>query len=268
MAQPEVIKDIDARVKIPGDTMTGNLTAPTFIGSLQGNASSADKLNTNAGSPRQPVYFDSSGKPILAANDYVFYDEVSGTISSDNSSLFVLKTGDTMTGNLKVPNLDIANDICRGFIYGETNSLNLRGGNPTTEKYTYLKIAEDGVYIDNQKIYYPGNKPTPADIGTYTKTEINTLLTNKENAIKKTTVTLPTNWSGSSSPYTQTVTISGTTLNSKIDLQPDATVIQQMIDDEVVALYIINDNGILTAYAMGEKPTTSLTIQATITEVI
>lgn len=41
MAQPEIIKDIDARVKDTGDTMTGNLTAPTFIGSLQGNASSS-----------------------------------------------------------------------------------------------------------------------------------------------------------------------------------------------------------------------------------
>ena len=89
-------------------------------------------------------------------------------ISGGNESLgnaFVKKSGDTMTGNLKVPNLDVANDICRGYIYGETNSLNFRGGNPTTGEYTYLKIAEDGVYIDNQKIYYPGNKPTPADIG-------------------------------------------------------------------------------------------------------
>ena len=77
----------------------------------------------------------------------------------------VKDTGDIMTGNLKVPDLDIASDICRGSIYGETNSLNFRGGNPTTEKYTYLKIAEDGAYIDNQKIYYPGNKPTPSDIG-------------------------------------------------------------------------------------------------------
>ena len=77
----------------------------------------------------------------------------------------VKDTGDIMTGNLKVPDLDIASDICRGSIYGETNSLNFRGGNPTTEKYTYLKIAEDGAYIDNQKIYYPGNKPTPEDIG-------------------------------------------------------------------------------------------------------
>lgn len=111
------------------------------------------------------------------------------------------------------------------------------------------------------------DKITPSDIGAYTKTETNTLLANKESIIKKKTVTLSTNWSGSSSPYTQTVTISGTTSNSKIDLQPDAVVIQQMIDDGVVAMNVVNDNGVLTAYAIGEKPTASLTIQATITEV-
>ena len=58
MAQPEIIKDIEARVKDTGDVMTGNLTAPTFIGTLNGNASSADKLNTDAGSLRQPIYFN------------------------------------------------------------------------------------------------------------------------------------------------------------------------------------------------------------------
>ena len=102
MAQPEIVKDIEARVKDTGDTMTGNLTAPTFIGSLQGNASSADKLNTNAGGLRQPIYFN-GGKPVVAADDYVFYDEVSGAPSGDSSSPFVLKIGDTMTGNLTAP---------------------------------------------------------------------------------------------------------------------------------------------------------------------
>ena len=70
------------------------------------------------------------------------------------------------------------------------------------------------------------DKITPSDIGAYTKTETDTLLAKKESIIKKTTVTLSTNWSGSASPYTQNVTISGTTSNSKIDLQPDAAVIQ------------------------------------------
>ena len=84
---------------------------------------------------------------------------------------------------------------------------------------------------------------------------------------KKASITLSTNWTGDASPYTQSVTISGTTANSKVDLQPDATAIAQMADDGTVALYIANENGTLTVYAVGEKPTVELTIQATITEV-
>ena len=104
-------------------------------------------------------------------------------------------------------------------------------------------------------------------VGAYSKEETNTLLQNKADTTKKTTVTLSTNWTGDASPYTQTVTISGTTANSKVDLQPDATAITQMAEDGTVALYIANDNGTLTANAVGEKPTVALTIQATITEV-
>ena len=84
---------------------------------------------------------------------------------------------------------------------------------------------------------------------------------------KKVSITLSTNWTGDASPYTQTVTISDTTANSKVDLQPDATAIAQMADDGTVALYIANVDGVLTANAVGEKPTVALTIQATITEV-
>ena len=84
---------------------------------------------------------------------------------------------------------------------------------------------------------------------------------------KKVSITLSTNWTGDASPYTQTVTISNITANSKVDLQPDATAIAQMAEDSTVALYIANDNGTLTVYAIGEKPTVELTIQATITEV-
>ena len=97
--------------------------------------------------------------------------------------------------------------------------------------------------------------------------ETNIALQNKADTTKKTTVTLSTDWVGDASPYTQTVTISGTTVNSKVDLQPDATAITQMADDGTVALYIANDNGTLTANAVGEKPSVALTIQATITEV-
>lgn len=73
-------------------------------------------------------------------------------------------------------------------------------------------------------------------------------------------------WSGSG-PYSQSVTISGATANSKIDLQPDSTVLAQMTTDGTTALYVENNNGTLTAWAMGAAPTATLTIQYTKTEV-
>ena len=74
-------------------------------------------------------------------------------------------------------------------------------------------------------------------------------------------------WSGSGDIYTQIVTISGGTANSKIDLQPNTTVISQMLNDGTSAIYIENNNGTFTAYAIGAKPTANLTIQFTRTEV-
>lgn len=85
---------------------------------------------------------------------------------------------------------------------------------------------------------------------------------------KVASITLSATWSGSD-PYTQTVTISGYTVtaNSKIDLQPDATALAQMIDDGTSALWIENNNGTLTAYALGAGTSVALTVQCTITEV-
>ena len=82
------------------------------------------------------------------------------------------------------------------------------------------------------------------------------------------TVTLSTTWSGNG-PYTQTVTVTGVSITnySKVDIQPDATAIQQMIDDEVAAIYISNTNGTLTAYAVGAAPTVAMTLQVTVMEV-
>lgn len=74
-------------------------------------------------------------------------------------------------------------------------------------------------------------------------------------------------WAGSASPYTQGVTITGGTATSQADIQADATAIQQMLDDGTNAIYIANNNGTFTAYAVGEKPTADLSVQVTVYEV-
>ena len=85
--------------------------------------------------------------------------------------------------------------------------------------------------------------------------------------VKKKTISLPTaSWTGSG-PYTQTVTITGITVNSKVDIQMDATALGVLIDSGTSAIWIENNNGTLTAKAMGEKPNANLSVQVTITEV-
>ena len=90
----------------------------------------------------------------------------------------------------------------------------------------------------------------------------------KQTKIVTGSITLSTgSWSGSGTTYTHTITISGGTTASKIDLQPNSTVLNQLINDGVSALYIENNSGTFKAYAIGAKPTANLTIQFTRTEV-
>ena len=86
--------------------------------------------------------------------------------------------------------------------------------------------------------------------------------------VKKASVTLTAaGWTGTASPYTQTVTLSGITVNSKVDVQMDATALGVLLDSGTSAIWIENNNGNLTAKAMGEKPNANLSVQVTITEV-
>lgn len=83
-------------------------------------------------------------------------------------------------------------------------------------------------------------------------------------------VSLSTTWNGSSpGPYTQNITISGQTITNKtkVDIQPNSTILTAMSNDGIYGMYIENNNGTLTAYSVGEKPTTSLTIQVSLVEV-
>ena len=79
------------------------------------------------------------------------------------------------------------------------------------------------------------------------------------------TVYLGTSWTGDG-PYTQVVTIVGIESDSKIDLQPDADVINKLMESGTTALYIVNDNGVATAVALGAAPNVALKIQCTITK--
>jgi hypothetical protein len=98
--------------------------------------------------------------------------------------------------------------------------------------------------------------------------ELSGAVPDKQEQIDKLTLTLTAaGWTGSASPYSQGVSITGGTATTQVDIQADDTVIQQMLDDSTNAIYIANNNGTFTAYAVGEKPTADLIVQVTVYEV-
>lgn len=74
-------------------------------------------------------------------------------------------------------------------------------------------------------------------------------------------------WVGTESPYSQVVSIEGITSNSQVDLTPSAEQLAIFYNKDL-AFVTENENGVVTVYAIGQKPANDYTIQATITEVI
>lgn len=77
---------------------------------------------------------------------------------------------------------------------------------------------------------------------------------------------LAANWVGSESPYSQVVEIDGVTEYSQVDLTPS---IEQLVIfyEKDLGFVTENEDGVVTVYAIGQKPENDYTIQVTITEV-
>lgn len=78
-------------------------------------------------------------------------------------------------------------------------------------------------------------------------------------------LTIPyASWTGSG-PYSQTITIPDAVITSdtKVDIQPSAAVINQLISDGVTGMFFYNNSGTLTVYAVGASPTADLSVQVT-----
>lgn len=94
-------------------------------------------------------------------------------------------------------------------------------------------------------------------------------LTQKINTkILTTSISLTADWTGEESPYSQIVTVPDATAKRMVDLQPAPDQIHSLMENGTAGLQAVNNNGAVTVYAFGEKPTEAMTIQATLTEVL
>lgn len=73
-------------------------------------------------------------------------------------------------------------------------------------------------------------------------------------------------WTGTEGFYSQVVGVDGVTENSQVDLTPSAEQLAIFYDKDL-AFVAENDGGIVTVYAIGQKPQNDYIMQVTITEV-
>lgn len=74
------------------------------------------------------------------------------------------------------------------------------------------------------------------------------------------------NWVGDASPYSQVITIEGITEFSQVDLTPS---VEQLVifREKDLGFVTENEDGVVTVYAIGQKPLDDYIMQVTITEV-
>ena len=73
-------------------------------------------------------------------------------------------------------------------------------------------------------------------------------------------------WVGESSPYSQVVEIDGVTPYSQVDLNPSVEQLT-IFHDKDLAFVTENDGGVVTVYAIGDRPANDYVMQVSITEV-
>lgn len=74
-------------------------------------------------------------------------------------------------------------------------------------------------------------------------------------------------WGGTDNLHSQVVTIDGITQYSKVDLLPSVEQLA-IFHNKNVAFVTENEDGVVTVFAIGDKPTLDYTMQAQVTEVV
>lgn len=86
--------------------------------------------------------------------------------------------------------------------------------------------------------------------------------------VKLSTISAPVSeWKGGTSPYSQVVKVDGITLSSKVDIQLSVEQMEHFHNKDI-AFTTENENGVITLYAIGDKPDIDMEIQNTVSDAL
>lgn len=126
--------------------------------------------------------------------------------------------------------------------------------------------GESGVYVGSGDMPVGCNVQIDPNGMVITIEQILAMIPDKKSKIATVTL-LADKWNGTSSPYSQVVSVEGATENSQVDLTPSVEQLA-VFHQKDLAFVTENEDGVITVYAIGDKPQNDYTIQATVTEVV
>jgi hypothetical protein len=135
----------------------------------------------------------------------------------------------------------------------------------TEEEWLASLVGKSGVYVGSGDMPEGYNVQIDPSGDVLTMDEIIRVVTAQINKISSVTL-LASEWQGETSPYYQNVEISGTTENSKINLNPTVEQLNIFYNKDITFV-AGNNKGVITVYCIGQKPMNDYTMQASITEV-
>jgi hypothetical protein len=134
---------------------------------------------------------------------------------------------------------------------------------PYHEGYCY--VTHDGeFYVDmnNERV-----KLNAKDCETIAGASLDSILNSINSTVDKiSTISLPASgWTEATNIYSQVVSVTGVTANSKVDIYPTP---EQLVDLQIsgISLVAVNQDGVVTVYAMNNKPISDYNMQVTLTE--
>ena len=144
-----------------------------------------------------------------------------------------------------------------------------------TSLYTYhtdaYKIAVENGFDGTVAEWLASLKGAKGDtpkkgVDYFTEADVQEIVRRLQNVRLGDVALLASKWKGEASPYSQVVSITGVTANSQVDLTPSVDQLA-IFHNKDLAFVTENEGGVVTVYAIGEKPENDYTIQVTITEV-
>lgn len=174
--------------------------------------------------------------------DVTLYDSEGREIASPR---FTMVVSDRVANKDDLEISDEDQNIIQAMIGAEASRKTAEEGrvNAEAERKANEKTRNEKVDEALAKIY---------DIGVVTKIAEVTLFASK--------------WEGDDAPFSQVVNIEGVTVRTKVDLLPDVELLT-IFHDKDIAFVTENEDGIVTVYAIGDKPTRDYTMQAALKEV-